>query len=60
MVIIITDVSYDRDGYKFWSGSENVTADLRELMHDAKADWFETHEPLSGGPGAHRDTAAAG
>lgn len=37
MIIIITGVTYDRDGYKFWNGSENVTADLRELMHDAKA-----------------------
>jgi len=40
-VVIITHVTYDRDGFKFWNGSENITADVRELMDTAKASWIE-------------------
>ena len=43
MVIIITHVTYDREGFRFWNGSENVTADLRDLMDTAKASWIEEH-----------------
>ncbi len=41
VVIIITDVSYDREGFRFWNGSENITGDLRDLMDEAKASWIE-------------------
>lgn len=41
MVIIITHVTYDREGFRFWNGSENVTGDLRDLMDEAKASWIE-------------------
>jgi len=43
VVIIITGVTYDREGFRFWNGNENVTGELRELMDTAKMDWIEEH-----------------
>lgn len=41
MIIILTGATYDRDGYEFWSGSENVTEQLQDMMDKAKAEHLE-------------------